>query len=322
MNLSIIVPVYNAEHFLTRCLESIVPEMHDGYELILVDDGSTDASGTLCDEFAQRYPQLDIIVEHQPNSGPGAARNKGIEIAKGEYITFMDADDHIEKQTLTENMEILLTHREIDMLEYPIEVHPIRAKAYRQSFFGETQYTDVFADWIRREGYNRCYPCNKIYAARIWENLRFPVGRFFEDTAVMPEIVRSCRCIHYSDRGCYRYIMRKGSNCTTYHYERQRLLFEDSHRLYKDIKGNLIPEVHSLRLWICCLNQLIDMGRCPDVDNTDFRRAIEDVEKHRPSYMTLIRKSPDIVTCIKLLPLPITGLLAYCRLYIKFAKPL
>ena len=108
MNLSIIVPVYNAEHFLTRCLESIVPEMHDGYELILVDDGSTDASGTLCDEFAQRYPQLDIIVKHQPNSGPGAARNKGIEIAKGEYITFMDADDHIEKQTLTENMEILL----------------------------------------------------------------------------------------------------------------------------------------------------------------------------------------------------------------------
>ena len=93
MKLSIIVPVYNVEQYLVRCLESIVVEMRDDYELILVDDGSTDRSGEMCDEFAHQHPGLNVVVVHQPNGGLSAARNAGIDRARGEYITFVDSDD-------------------------------------------------------------------------------------------------------------------------------------------------------------------------------------------------------------------------------------
>ena len=197
MKLSIIVPVYNVAKHLLRCLESIVPQMCDDYELILVNDGSTDESGTLCDDFANQYPLLNIVVQHQSNSGLSAARNRGIDVSRGEYITFVDSDDYIDAKTIGENMDYLLAHPEVDMLEYPIEVHAESPEAYMLTFTGEMQQTDVFIDWMHREGYTHCYACNKIYSARVWREMRFPIGKCFEDVAVMPDIVRRCQCIYY-----------------------------------------------------------------------------------------------------------------------------
>ena len=93
MRLSIIVPVYNVEEYLKHCLESVVVQMCTDFELILVDDGSTDRSGDICDGFAYEHPEHNIVVIHQPNGGLSAARNKGIEVSCGEYITFVDDDD-------------------------------------------------------------------------------------------------------------------------------------------------------------------------------------------------------------------------------------
>lgn len=322
MELSIIVPVYNVERHLLRCLESIVPQMRDGYELILVDDGSTDGSGALCDEFALHYPHLSVVVIHQPNGGLSAARNRGIDVARGAYITFIDSDDYIDQHTITENMAYLLAHPEVDMLEYPIEVHAGSSEAYMLTFPDETQRSDIFADWIRREGYAHCYACNKIYAAHVWEGVRFPVGVYFEDVAVMPDVVRRCQCIYYSGRGCYRYIMHADSITTSYRYQKQRQLFEGNHRLYMEIKD--MPELknEALYLWIHCLNHLIDMGRCADVDREEHRRLVKETDKHHPSYRALCHAAPDTATRIKLLPLSLIGLRTYCWLYVAFTKTL
>ena len=95
MKLSIIVPVYNVEKFLNKCLDSLIGQTMEDYEIILVDDGSKDASGRICDDYAERYPEL-VRVLHIDNGGQGRARNFGIETARGEYLGFVDSDDWVE----------------------------------------------------------------------------------------------------------------------------------------------------------------------------------------------------------------------------------
>ena len=320
MKLSIIVPVYNVEKHLERCMKSIIAQGLTDYEIILVDDGATDRSGVLCDELQQEHDTIRVV--HQKNGGLSAARNTGIEVAVGSYITFVDSDDELSPNTLKANLDYLISHPEVDMLEYPVEVHADSDRAYHLSFPDETQHADIFADWIRREGYLHCYAWNKIYRRELWSETRFPAGAYYEDTAVMPAIVRQCRSIHYSSHGCYRYIMHPGTITTSYRYDKQRQLFENNHRLYKEIKDDKALQLETLRLWICCLNLLIDMGRCTDADQTDYRHMIDEADAHHPSYKELIKAAPDIATRAKLLPLPFMGLKAYCRSYTSLTKPL
>lgn len=98
MRFSIIVPVYNVEDYLEKCLDSIINQAFHDYELILVDDGSEDRSGAICDIYAPKYDRVTVI--HQENLGPGGARNSALKISRGEYIIFVDSDDHIEPDSL------------------------------------------------------------------------------------------------------------------------------------------------------------------------------------------------------------------------------
>lgn len=322
MKLSVIVPVYNVEKFLQRCLESIAVEMCGDYELLLVDDGSTDRSGAICDVFAREHPEMNVVVIHQPNGGLSAARNAGIDRARGEYITFVDSDDYMDARTLVDNMAYLLSHPEVDMLEYPVEVHAETLEAYMLTFSDETLYESLFTDWICREGYTHSYAWNKIFRADLWCELRFPIGVYFEDVAIMPDVIRECRCVHYSSHGCYRYVMHQGSITTSYRYRKQKALFEGNHRLYREVKD--VPSLHdeALRLWVYCLNQLIDMGRCVDVDRVDYCRVVAEADKHHPSYNALLKVVPNVATRIKLMPLLVLSLRSYCRLYTALTKSL
>ena len=320
MELSIIIPVYNVVKWLERCVLSVVSQGLVDYEVILVDDGSTDGSGALCDELCHQYESLKVI--HQPNGGLSAARNAGMAAAKGRYITFVDSDDELCPNTLLENLECLLRNPEVDMLEYPIEVHAGSADAHTLAFSDETQSEDVFFDWISRGGYVHCYACNKIYRASVWNELRFPIGEYFEDVSIMPTIIRCCRSIHYSSHGCYRYVMHSGSITTSYCYHKLRALFQGNYRLFMEIKDVPKLQNESLLIWVYCLNQLIDMGRCADADRVEYFRIVADVEKHHPSYTALLVAAPNAFTRIKLLPLLVLGLASYCRLYIALTKTL
>ena len=93
--LTLVVPIYNMEKYLARCMDSLLGQSCRDFEIILVDDGSTDSSGTLCDSYAARYPEL-VRVIHKPNGGPSSARNAGLDAARGEFVTFPDPDDWVE----------------------------------------------------------------------------------------------------------------------------------------------------------------------------------------------------------------------------------
>mgnify|MGYP000919862975 CR=1 FL=1 len=118
MELSIIIPVYNVEKTLRRCVESVLRQSFQNFEMILVDDGSTDNSTTMVDEIARTDNRISVI--HQCNQGLSAARNTGIKAAKGEYITFIDSDDFIAQDTYKGVMDLLNAHPEYDILEFSV----------------------------------------------------------------------------------------------------------------------------------------------------------------------------------------------------------
>lgn len=208
MKLSIIIPVYKVEAYLDFCLKSIARQNVDDCEVILVDDGSPDGSGALCDEWA-RKAHLFHVVHSEKNQGLSAARNKGLDLACGDFVTFVDSDDYLSPGTLGSNLKLLESMPEADVLEYPVCVDHGTQQSYHY-VPGKCEAVS-FKDWVTQKGYLHSYACNKIYRRSLWNGQRFPEGRLFEDVFTIPSVLRRARAILRSDKGLYYYCNRKDS---------------------------------------------------------------------------------------------------------------
>lgn len=168
-------------------MESILRQSFTDYEIILVDDGSTDLCPQLCDDYAKQDHRIKVI--HKKNGGLSDARNAGLEIAQGEYVTFIDSDDAIAPDTLLPLMEELNQRPSIDMLEYPIQErigHPTREHLLS---FEPHNYHDVVSYWLGEKAYAHTYACNKIFKLKLFEGIRFPQSRNFEDVLTTPQLI-------------------------------------------------------------------------------------------------------------------------------------
>ena len=223
MKLSIVIPVYDVESTLDRCLKSVVEQSFADYEIILVDDGSTDRSPQLCDEWAGKDPRIKVV--HQQNGGLSAARNTGIELSKGDYITFIDSDDYIGEGTLEAVMSRL--DDSIDLIEYPIwRFYGAPHQSLLQ--LTDTTYDDTTDYWLDGQAYDPTYACNKVYRRRLFDDVRFPVGRVFEDAYTLPRLLRKVRQVVTTSAGCYYYCWNgKGITSTAQGNELRQLL--DAH---------------------------------------------------------------------------------------------
>ena len=121
MKLSVIIPVYNMQDTLERCLGSVLSQLTDNMEVILVDDGSTDGSVSLAEPWLLQYPLLRIC--RKDNGGLSDARNAGLRLARGQYVTFVDADDEVAPGTYSALMDLLSREEDTDILEFPVQVH-------------------------------------------------------------------------------------------------------------------------------------------------------------------------------------------------------
>ena len=215
--LSIITPVYNVEAYLDKCVQSVLSQSYRNIEMILVDDGSTDSSAVLCDKWAQEDSR--VIVIHKVNGGVSSARNAGLEVASGEFITFVDPDDFIAPETYAANMDYLLEHDDIDIIQYPYcnyvdgEVRDYHKPSTQ--IFKDNQ--TVFSNWW--SGTPLEYVIwNKIYKRFIWNDVRFAIGRTSEDTCLVPEFVKRAKTVYISEWGLY-YYQRSRKDSYTYVYD-------------------------------------------------------------------------------------------------------
>ena len=206
MKLSIIIPVYKVEHTLSQCIESVLAQSFTDYEILLIDDGSPDNCPQICDQWTEQDNRLKVI--HKPNGGLSDARNAGIDRAQGEYITFIDSDDTIEKDTLSEIMNAFTLYPVYQIIEYPVSVHHYSDRAYILHF-EEKGYTNFHDYWISHKGYTHAYAWNKVYHRKLFTDIRFPVGKLFEDIITVAKLLKLSGNILTISRGRYNYCENK-----------------------------------------------------------------------------------------------------------------
>lgn len=311
--LSVIIPVYNSDSTLERCVNSVLSQDMDNLEIILVDDGSKEGCATLCDNLAARQPGIKVI--HRSNGGLSAARNTGIEASTGKWLSFIDSDDEITPGTLSTNMEWLEANPDTDLLEFPVNSHYGSDDSYPLSFKPETVTGDlVFQHWIENQGYTHCYACNKIYKRELFDNIRFPQGETFEDAAVCPDIIKLCKSVRYSDKGCYLYYKSAGSITLRYTFRNQEPLFRNNLRLLNMITEQDMHEPLRIRLWNVCLNLLTDLYRCKDADALYLSANANILNRTKPGPSATLRTPLPFRQKIKILSAWLIGVKTFCHI--------
>lgn len=200
--LSVIVPVYRVENSLRACVESILSQDYTDIEVLLVDDGSDDDCGVICDRIAAEDARVRVF--HQPNQGLSGARNTGLEHAQGMYVTFVDSDDVIDIGVFGPLMKRLEEHPEYDILEYSVIVAEGAVDGHRLDL-PEKVYTSADAYWLEGGAYTHTYAWNKLYRIELFRDVRFPVGKVFEDAYTLPQLLKHARVVATTSIGYYHY---------------------------------------------------------------------------------------------------------------------
>ncbi|MCD8386766.1 MAG: glycosyltransferase family 2 protein [Bacteroidales bacterium] len=202
--LSIITPVRNTALFLRDCIDSILAQDFQDWELILIDDGSTDNSPEIC----KGYAKADTRIKHlrQSHQGQGIARNKGISMSQGRYLTFVDSDDMVRKDTYRLNLEIMEKRPQLEILQYPIVKF---VDSIAQSC-EDGNDIEIICDiepllrcWLVEKKISS-YFCNKIFRCTAFDGLLFP-GGCYEDRYLMAKVLKRTKTMGISKRGCYHY---------------------------------------------------------------------------------------------------------------------
>ncbi|SES12355.1 Glycosyltransferase involved in cell wall bisynthesis [Butyrivibrio fibrisolvens] len=211
---SVIVPIYNVEDYLPKCIDSIICQTYKNIEIILVDDGSPDSCGQICENYKKKDSRIKVI--HKENGGLSDARNAGICRAKGSYYVFIDSDDYIHERMIETLVEgVVSTGADIAVCSFKnvkedeiIDIHSgINTGSYklisedidRLSYFYGDKYTEFTVAW------------NKIYPASFFKEIKYPKGKIHEDEFTTYKLLELAKKIAYIDVPLYYYVSRSSS---------------------------------------------------------------------------------------------------------------
>ena len=210
MKLSVIVPVYNVAGELPGCVESLLRQEGCDFEILLIDDGSTDGqSGSLCDRFAAGNPER-IRAIHRPNGGPGAARNTGIDAAEGEYILFVDGDDHVSDKLVRTLLPYMEQGVDVVGFDFYVEDHgKLSVPGEELLPYGRTVSLAEYPEMLLSS------PCvwNKLWRRALFtdQGIRFPEGIWYEDLAATVKLFTAAASVTAVKEKLYYYVVREGS---------------------------------------------------------------------------------------------------------------
>lgn len=295
MLISVIVPVYNVADYLPACMDALLCQSCQSWEIILVDDGSTDGkSGALCDAYAEQHPEL-VRVIHQANGGLGAARNTGIEAAKGEYLLFVDSDDTIAPEAL-ERLSAWVTESHADMYVFGFcYVTEAGEQAEEPRLSAVTGQPVTLADEpaMLLDSPSACF--------RLWKRelfadgtVRFPGRVWYEDLCTTPKALLRARSIVQKPDALYRYLLRTGSIMRNDNLRRNLEILNALETVRSDYERNGV--LAQYRPWLCYL--------AVDSVTAAARRVLmaDPKAEYLPEFLAYVRKHyPDYRSC-ELLP--------------------
>lgn len=207
--ISVIVPVYNVERSLDRCVRSITEQTYRHLEIILVDDGSPDECPRMCDEWAGRDDRIRVV--HKPNGGLSDARNAGLNAMHGDFVAFVDSDDYVEPDYVG-RLHAGIADADMSVCSIICEDSDGKVRQGSEPIV-EKQDAVSSEEYLRRAllDWRLVVAWNKLYAASIWNQLRFPVGRIHEDEYVLHQVVDQCMSINVLPDELYHYVSTDSS---------------------------------------------------------------------------------------------------------------
>ena len=243
LKLSVIVPIYKVEQYLSKCVDSLLDQglSSDEYEIILVDDGSPDRCGEICEEYAERFDIIKAI--HRENGGLSAARNSGIEVAQGKFVQFVDSDDYLEHNVLkalvgkmeADNLDVLRFNYQNVNEQYEVFEPNKVSKPF-------VDYRDEVCDGLtfltERLGFG-CYAWQFVIRRELLEDCRFKEGIYFEDTEWTPRLLLKASKVTSTDLLVYNYLMRTGSITQSVDEEKKRKVLDDKFLLVDSMKQQM-----------------------------------------------------------------------------------
>src|SRR5699024_2762769 len=296
--ISIIIPVYNVEDYLERCLKSITSQTYKNLEIILINDGSTDRSGELCDIYKKKDSRIEVI--HKENSGQSAARNMGLDIASGDYIAFVDSDDWIE-EGIYEHCINLFGSYDCDVIDFECQ--------FKNSYSEKTilnnneqievnEGKEILRAYLKK-GQTRKAPFTvwrKIYKSNLFNSIRFPEGKINEDIVTNYKLLFKCNKIIYTKKIGYFYFQDNVSTTRDELKKRDFDLLDASEELvrltenenYKDIK--YLANVKLARSYFTLLTKIAYYGVADEIK--DEKKITKDLTKSLRSNLKLLVKSP------------------------------
>lgn len=271
--ISIIVPIYKVEKYLNRCIDSILNQSYKNIEVILVNDGSPDKCGEICDEYLLKDNR--IIVIHKANGGLSSARNSGLDIATGDYIGFVDSDDWIEPrmyETLIENAikynAQISVGGVIDLLVECNKYIPTKS-----TFNGNIDVQCLNKEQAMKKFFLESWSAwDKIYKREVHEKIRFPEGEINEDEAIAMQILDNCEKIVYTNEVFYNYIKRSDSITTSEFSEKKLDWYRNCKKNLEFIKENYSSLNEYAEVRFC--NAIMWSLRCIAIENKDFKDSI------------------------------------------------
>ena len=290
---SVIVPVYNVEEYLARCVDSILSQTHWNLEVILVDDGAKDSSGAICDSYAQRDSRVKVV--HKENGGLSSARNAGIDIARGEYLEFVDSDDWLEPDAVESMLHQAVVHQVELVLggRWDVSARTGEKKlglcpSHQEIISGTEMVRRIFR-WENCDS----SACDKLFHKRLFREIRFPHGKVVEDVPVMYKIVLDAGRVALLDKPVYNYFHRSGSISYTTLSEKNFHFSEHTSVIYPYIQDNY-PELRQEARYLKVRSlvyavQSVDLA--PRKDRKEFAKRC------RAERMELLRHIGFVLTC-------------------------
>lgn len=286
---SIIIPIYNVEKYIHRCVNSILEQTYSNIEIILVNDGSTDNCPKVCDIYEKKDNRIKVI--HKNNGGLSSARNKGLDIATGEYIAFVDGDDYIHKNMIgeltnvAENNEVDIVHCNFEMVDEEGNIIKCKNRTYKEEKTLNS-YETICGHVIDYKV--KVMAWNKLYKSELFKNLRFEEGYVYEDELLFPKIISKSNKNIILNKKLYFYVYAPQSitkgDITINKIISKKYLINFFEEFYLEKYPELMRHIYMLICLICidCIKQIKVSKNLNDKD--------KEIRYFRNEYLTFYVK--------------------------------